>query len=115
MFNGPILRSDDPLYRDVAIPREFWKVVVCMGDSGKRRALAFKLSQDDLIREVPEEEFQAGPYRPFQIKIAQLEHETDLDFGDLHRFDPLEAPGNEGFFEKDLRAVTITGLEDIVL
>jgi endonuclease G len=115
VFNGPILRRDDPIYRDVAVPREFWKVVVCMGDSGKPRALAFKLSQDDLIREVPEEQFQAGPYRPFQIKIAQLEHETDLDFGDLRRFDPLESPGNESFFEEDLRAVPITGLKDIVL
>jgi endonuclease G len=115
VFNGPILRSNDPIYRDVAIPREFWKVVVCMSDSGHPKAMAFKLSQADLIREVPEEEFQAGPYQPFQIKIAELEHATDLDFGDLHRFDPLEKPGNEAFFEADVRAVTINGLEDIVL
>lgn len=115
VFNGPILRRDDPIYRNVAIPREFWKVVACMGDSGSLRALAFKLSQADLIREVPEEEFQAGPYQPFQIKIADLEHDTDLDFGDLHKFDPLEMSGNEAFFEDDVRAVTINGLKDIVL
>jgi len=115
VFNGPVLRNNDPIYRDVAIPREFWKVVVCKADSGRLRALAFKLSQADLIREVPEEQFEAGPYQPFQIKIAQLEHETDLDFGDLHKFDPLESPGSESFFENDVRAVTISGLEDIVL
>ena len=114
VFNGPVFKSDDPIYRNVAVPREYWKVVVCKAQSGKLRALAFKLSQADLMREVPEEDFQAGPYRPFQLKIAQLEHETDLDFGDLHKFDPLEALGNESFLERETGAVTIERLSDIV-
>jgi endonuclease G len=115
VFNGPVFRGDDPEHRGVPVPREFWKIVVCRGDAGKLKALAFKLSQDDLIADLPEEEFEAGPYRPFQVKIAALEQEINLDFGDLHKFDPLESAGNESFLEEETASVPIRSLASIVL
>jgi endonuclease G len=115
VFNGPVFRGDDRKHRDIPIPREYWKVVVCKSDSGKLKAVAFRLSQEDLIADLPEEEFQEGPYRPFQVKIAALEQAVKLDFGDLHRFDPLESTGNESFMEEETGAVKVESLRDIVL
>lgn len=115
VFNGPVFRADDPPYREVQIPREFWKVVVFESDAGEPRALAFKLSQDDLIKEVPEEEFRVGAYRPYQVRVRELERLLDLDFKGLHKYDPLEADGaDERFFESEVPAVKILNPENIV-
>jgi len=115
VFNGPVFRGDDNKHRGIPIPREYWKIVVCKAKSEGLKAVAFKLSQEDLIADLPEEEFQEGPYRPFQVKIAALEQELKLDFGDLHKFDPLEAIGNESFIEDKTGAVPIRSLNEIVL
>ncbi|HEY0764466.1 MAG TPA: DNA/RNA non-specific endonuclease [Pyrinomonadaceae bacterium] len=114
VFNGPILRSNDQPHRGLLLPREFYKVVVFENDQGKPRALAFILSQASLIKDLPQEEFEVGPYEPFQVKITELEAKTKLNFGNLRNFDPLENNLNESLFEADTEAVPITSLESIV-
>jgi endonuclease G len=114
VFNGPVFRSDDPDHRGVLVPREYWKVVVFENDKGHPAALAFKLSQESLIKEVPEEEFEVGPYRPYQIKVSDLGFLTNLNFGDLHKYDPLENDSNESFLESESGAVAIDDLENII-
>ncbi|HEX8638877.1 MAG TPA: DNA/RNA non-specific endonuclease [Pyrinomonadaceae bacterium] len=114
VFNGPVFRSDDPFHRGVRVPREYWKVVVCENDNGKPVALAFKLSQESLVKEVPEEDFKIGPYRPYQVKISDLGFLTNLNFGDLHKHDPLENDSNESFLESDSGTILIKSIENIV-
>ncbi len=115
VFNGPVFRADDRLYRGVQLPREFWKVGVFENDKGDPRALAFLLSQESLIKDLPTEEFVVGEYRPFQIKIRELESRTKLDFGKLRTFDPLENDESEASFETDTEIVSLLRLSDIVV
>ena len=115
VFNGPVFRANDRRHRGLPIPREFWKMVVVQKTNTQPAALAFVLSQASLIKGLPEEAFEAGEYRPYQIKIRELENRTKLDFGNLRTFDPLEAEGNERFFEADTEAVPLERLADIII
>ena len=115
VFNGPILRSTDGRHMGLQIPREFYKIVVFENDEGDPRALAFLLSQASLIKDLPEEEFEVGPYGPFQVPVREIENKTKLDFGKLRQFDPLENDTNESFMESGTGAVPIRNLESIIM
>ncbi|HKO96924.1 MAG TPA: DNA/RNA non-specific endonuclease [Pyrinomonadaceae bacterium] len=114
VFNGPVFRSNDKKHRGVGLPKEYWKVVVFKDDSGKPKALAFILSQASLIKNLPAEEFEVGPYQPFQVRIRDLEAKTKLEFGDLKDHDTLEDGANEGFFESGTEIVPIDKMDNIV-
>jgi endonuclease G len=113
IFNGPIFRRDDPTHRGLQIPREFWKVVVFENDVGEPVALAFRLSQTDLVKALPPEEFAVGPYQPFQVTVRTIEELTKLNFGNLRDYDPLEDEAHENLFEGGFDFVTVDKLRDI--
>src|SRR5262249_5823758 len=111
---------------NVRVPLEFWKVVVMIDNSEKKlHATAYLLSQGQLIRKLLEkrdrseavEGFVLGPFRTFQIAIADLEEATGYDFGDLKKADPLaHAPGsNEAAAANVPRVVPLENAGDIVL
>lgn len=116
IFNGPVFRANDAVYREVQLPKEFWKLIVFVRDDGQAGAVAFVLSQESLIRNLPVEDFVVGPYKPYQVKISDLQARTNLDFGELARFDRMGAAGPESLME-GVRAPTkaIEGFEDIVI
>jgi endonuclease G, mitochondrial len=93
VFCGPLLEDDDPEYRGVQLPRQFWKVVVMAKSPGLLSATAYLLSQESLIEglEVAPEEFTFGAYGTFQVPVGRIEQLTGLDFGALREFDPLGA------------------------
>jgi endonuclease G len=115
VFNGPILRLNDPLHRGLRVPKEFWKIIVYKRDSGKPGAVAFLLSQTQLIKNLPEEEFEAEEYRPFQVRVQEIEKKTKLDFGKLSTFDPLTIGVHESLFETDTEAVPLETLGEVIL
>jgi endonuclease G, mitochondrial len=116
IFNGSIFGANDRVHRGMPIPREFYKLIVYAKEPGKPAAVAFILSQQSLIKNLPAEEFEVGPYRPFQVKISDLQSRIKLDFGALSSFDPLVAIGREMFMEGAAAdVVAIGGLRDIVL
>lgn len=115
VFNGPVFRDDDRKHRGLKLPREFWKIVVFRKAAGRLSAVAFILSQHDLIKDLPPEEFQVGPYEPFQVKILKIENLTGLDFGQLKTHDPLASAVNEVFFETGTQFVPLSSLVEIVL
>jgi endonuclease G len=115
IFNGPVFRSTDRKHRGLRVPKEFWKVVVFESDAGQPRALAFVLSQASLIKDLPPEEFEVGPYEPFQVSVRRIEDLTRLDFGDLSRHDPLEGGGHEALFEAGTEAIPLRRLDDMVV
>jgi endonuclease G len=96
VFNGPVFRDDDPPYRGVKIPRQFWKVVVMVKTGGALSATAYVVSQENLIQALPQEEFVFGAYRTFQVSVAQIEQLTGLSFGSLSSADPLHTGGTGG-------------------
>lgn len=114
IFNGPIFRATDPNHRGLQVPREFWKIVVFKNDSGKPVALAFRLSQSSLIKNLPEEEFEVGPYHTYQIRIREIENQTKLDFGKLKDYDPLAGDEHESLFEAETDAIMLNSLDNIV-
>lgn len=115
VFNGPVFRDDDRKHRGLKLPREFWKIVVFQKAAGEPSAVAFILSQRDLIKDLPPEEFEVGPYAPFQVKILKIEQLTGLDFGQLTSHDPLASTANEAFFETGTQFVSLSKLAEIVL
>ena len=93
LFNGPVFQSQDPTYqsarmdRPIKIPLAFWKVAVIAKEDGSLAAAGFLLSQEDLIGDASElERFDASLY---QVRIADIEQRTGLDFGKLRDVDSL--------------------------
>ena len=85
-----IFKENDRMYRGIQIPREFWKIIGLVGESGHQMsATAYLLSQANMIRDL--EEFVFGPFRIFQVGIATLESKTCLDFGTIRDYDPFLA------------------------
>ncbi|QAY63916.1 DNA/RNA non-specific endonuclease [Xylanimonas allomyrinae] len=107
VLTGPVLAPDDPVYRGVGIPRRFWKVAAWTvarwhpaPDGGPIRqdavlaATAFVLDQTPLLddAELARARAQAlaaddapplGPFRTFQVSVAQVAALTGLDLGPL--------------------------------
>lgn len=84
VFTGPVFRDDDPEYRGVQLPREYWKVVVVRTE-GRNSATAYMISQSDLLETL--RAFGFGRYKTYQVSIGQIEQLTHLDFGELRQFD----------------------------
>lgn len=108
VFSGPVLADDDLVYRDVKIPRNFWKVIVTVGGGGLN-ATGYLLSQEDLILTL-EETFEYGAFRTFQVPISRIEALTSLSFG-LGEYDPL-ASAEETMAEG---GIELESLDHIVL
>ncbi|OQW30999.1 MAG: hypothetical protein A4E19_20765 [Nitrospira sp. SG-bin1] len=84
VFTGPVFRDDDPEYRGVQLPREYWKVVAVVTE-GRPSATAYMISQSDLLERL--RAFGFGRYKTYQVSIGQIEELTNLDFGELRQFD----------------------------
>ena len=89
VFTGPIFRENDRRYREFMIPEDFWKVVTMVDDeTGALSATGYVVSQRDFMDNL---EFAFGAFRTYQVPLAVIETQTDLDFGSLKDFDPLAA------------------------
>lgn len=128
VFTAPIFSDDDPFLEEenVRVPLEFWKVVVMIdGDRDKLHATAYLLSQGQMIRKLLEdrrrteavEGFVLGPYRTFQISLADLEAATGYDFGALKQADPLANTrgGREAVAAGVPAIISLEDVNDIVL
>jgi endonuclease G len=111
VFTGPVFRSDDPVYRDMQLPQQFWKVVVMVKENGGLSATAYLLSQAQLIDTLVEEEFAYGAHRTFQVPIGTVEEITGLSFRGLSNFDP--ASSHEAFALETAGYAEIRSFEDI--
>ncbi len=114
IFNGPIFRQNDKKYRDVQIPKEFWKVVVFESDDGEPSAVAFILSQAALIEEL-KEEFEVGEYKTVQVSMRDMETKTKLDFGDIRKWDVLDREGADESLTDDTGMKVLNSLDDMIL
>jgi endonuclease G, mitochondrial len=95
VFDGPVFATADPVFRNIQIPREFWKVVVTRASDRGLSATGYLLSQSDML-DTPaaldragEAAFAFGQFRTFQVSVAEIERKTGLSFGDLSQHDPL--------------------------
>ncbi|MDZ5662817.1 DNA/RNA non-specific endonuclease [Nocardioides sp. S-58] len=80
LFAGPVLRADDPDYRDIVqVPREHWKVV-CYRIEGQLRSKCFVLSQD--LDGVVDRSF-LDDFDTYLVPLELLEERTGLRFASL--------------------------------
>ena len=87
VFNGPVFRSDDLLYRnEYRIPAEYWKVVAFRKEDGTLGSAAYLQTQKNLIDNL---EFAFGQYKTFQVPLIQIENITGLKFVGLEDTDVL--------------------------
>ena len=114
IFNGPVFRNSDRVYRGVKLPKEFWKIIAFANDSGKPSVAAFVLSQAELIADL-KEEFEVGEYKTVQVRIKDLESRTGLDFGPFDGWDVMEKPEATESFTGDTAMIVVNSLDDIVL
>jgi endonuclease G len=110
VFNGPIFKDGDPVYRGIQVPMVFWKIVLWKNKKGKLLATAFKLSQEDLVDDIAFEEILFNQIMvEHQCSIAWIEKQTELTFAELRAIDTYQ--GNERGYEK----ITLESFENRVL
>ncbi len=111
VFTGPVFASDDDEFAGVQLPRQFWKVVAMVKESGELSATGYLLSQEELISglEVVTESFSYGAYRTYQVPVRRIGELTGLSFGALVDADPLEG------LEATVDAVEIDRFDAVVL
>lgn len=94
VLTGPVLDADDPPYRGVRIPLRFWKVAGFLLD-GELASTAYVLDQTPFVDTLPRVEGEApplGPYRTFQVPVADVAALTGLDLGPFPAADRLLVP-----------------------
>lgn len=97
VFNGPIFKEDDPVFRGIQVPMDFYKIVCWLTDDGSLKATAFKLSQVEDVGDIDFEALdidQNTTFKEYQCSISSLQKETRIDFSGLVAYDTFE--GNEG-------------------
>jgi endonuclease G len=125
VITGPVFATNDPAYKNdrmnytVRCPLQFWKICVLIRRDDTPSATAFVLGQED-IQNLPgfEEAFDVAAT---QIRVADLEERTGLDFGDIKKFDHFAAGGALGTLELPgaagalMRVKVIRSASDIVV
>jgi endonuclease G, mitochondrial len=94
VFNGPVFKDDDPVYKGIQVPLDFYKIILWLTDNGKLKATAFKLSQQNFVADMDlHEEIdidQNMDFKEFQCSIKSLETATQLDFSAIEAFDTFD-------------------------
>jgi endonuclease G, mitochondrial len=96
VFNGPIFKEDDPVYKGIQVPMDFYKIVLWLTDNGQLKATAFKLSQEGIVDDIDFEQLdldQNTEFREYQCSIKSLEQSTRIDFSEIEKFDTFDAKG----------------------
>jgi endonuclease G, mitochondrial len=95
---GPVLDPADPPYRGIQVPLRFWKVVAFVQD-GALAATGYLLDQTPLVDDlgaaleetVPGQLPPLGPFRTFQVPIADIATLSGVVLDELTAVDLLEA------------------------
>lgn len=96
VFTGPVLADTDPLYRDTRIPLHFWKSAAFV-EAGQLAATGYVLDQTPLVHLTDTARPRAasdlpplGPFRTFQVPIADIARLTGLGLHALPGADRLQ-------------------------
>ena len=133
VFTAPVFGPDDPPYREIAIPRRFWKIAAWTSDESAGEALeatGYVLDQSpqlDLLdlSDDPTAERSTPPlgtYLTYQVPILDIATLTGLDLGPLVAADRLPAPApvsaddlGAGSVEIDRRWIRLLHVSDVRL
>ncbi|WP_229742016.1 DNA/RNA non-specific endonuclease [Kocuria dechangensis] len=92
VITGPVLHDEDPSYRGIALPRQFYKLVAMVTTTNQLFVTAYLLSQEALLEEFAArpEEFSFGAYRTFQVPVRRIADLTRLELPAHIAADPLD-------------------------
>lgn len=88
VLGGPIFKDTDFPYREILVPRSFWKVIAYAED-GALKAQAFVLTQDDLENKL--ESLGLEEFKLYQTTLQDLSERIHLDLGELEQADTMGA------------------------
>lgn len=111
VFNGPVFSENDPVYKGIQVPLEFWKLVVWRNAKKHLRATAFKLSQVNLVDNINFEDLnfdQVMDFQEYQLSIKSLEKLIDIDFSAYRKYDTFGKDQNK-------KPVKLDNLESLIL
>jgi endonuclease G len=87
VFGGPVFKDTDFPYKDILVPRSFWKVIAYV-EQGVLKAKAYVLTQTDL--EAKLESLGLEPFKLYQLPLAELGALTNLSYGVLAQADTIQ-------------------------
>ncbi|MET7718412.1 DNA/RNA non-specific endonuclease [Streptomyces sp. NPDC005407] len=88
VFAGPVFQDDDRIYREVQIPREYWKVLA-FSEQGQLKSKAFLLTQN--LTQI--EALELDEFRVFQVALSEVENRGRFRFpAALRKTDTLTVP-----------------------
>lgn len=95
VITGPVFGKTDPPYREIKVPRAFWKIVVRVSDTdGTLRATGLLADQNDGLDKAfgdgPEAFADLGKVVAFQKPIAAIEKLSGLSFNGLAEHDTMK-------------------------
>ena len=71
VMGGPIFTEGDPSYRNVRLPKRFWKILYYReGENPAIRARGYVLTQEDLLS--PLETLELPEFSVYEVAIAQI-------------------------------------------
>ncbi|WP_454048906.1 DNA/RNA non-specific endonuclease [Cellulomonas sp. Marseille-Q8402] len=108
VVSGPVLAPDDPAYRGVLLPRQFYKVVAVVDAAGTLVVTGYVLGQHAFLPSVLTEA-AFGAFRTFQVPVSMIAALTGLDLSAYVAADPL------GTVEATVAAHALQSYADIVL
>ena len=92
VFTGPVFDPSDPVYRDVQVPRMFFKVAA-WSTATELACTAYLLDQGALLDDLdlPAARItELGAYRTFQVAVSEISRLTGLDLSQLEGADRYE-------------------------
>jgi len=90
VFSGPIFNHDDKIREGIAVPMEFYKIILWMTDQGDLKATGFKLSQISLVANIDFEQMDLDKdleFQEYMCSISSLGEATNIDFSKLIKYD----------------------------
>lgn len=81
VITGAVFSDDDPVYKGVQVPIQFWKIVVYRHPELQRlAAIAYTRSQASFLPTQRRSRFVFGDFDDTQVSIRALQEDTGLDF-----------------------------------
>ena len=108
LFGGPIFLDNDPEFRGVKLPREFWKVIVFV-EGHKLKSKSFILVQDLSKLEAGE----LDRFEVFQVALSEIEERCGLIFPSALKAADLLEVDLDRRQKGNARRMPLSSLEDI--
>ncbi len=105
VITGPIFSEEDPVYYNVKVPVEFWKILAFThADTKQLTTIAYKRSQLTFLPGLRRSRFVFGDFDDTQVSVASIAESTNLNLDPFIDFDVMR--GADPSLEVRLQSVS---------